>query len=54
MDVPIVLSLLSLKLNRSIHFDPQTDGIVGDAEAARLAVPEYRPPWQFPKEYLQC
>ncbi|MCL5096089.1 MAG: hypothetical protein M1608_00855 [Candidatus Omnitrophica bacterium] len=44
VDVPIVLSLLSLKLNRSIHFNPQTEGILGDAEAARLAVREYRPP----------
>lgn len=52
VDVPIVLSLLSLKLDRSIRFDPLTEGIVGDAEAARLAVPEYREPWKFPKEYL--
>ena len=22
------------------------------AEAARLAIPEYRSPWQFPKQYL--
>ena len=52
VDVPIVLSLLSLKLGRSIRFDPQTESIVGDAEAARLALPEYRAPWKFPKEYL--
>ena len=52
VDVPIVLSLLSLKLSRSIRFDPQTESIVGDAEAARLALPEYRPPWKLPKEYL--
>jgi hypothetical protein len=52
VDVPIVLSVLSLKLGRSIRFDPKTESIVGDAEAARLAVPEYRAPWKFPKEYL--
>ena len=37
---------------RSIRFDPQTESIVGDAEAARLAVPQYRAPWKFPREYL--
>jgi predicted dehydrogenase len=52
VDVPIVLSVLSLKLGRSIRFDPQTESIVGDPEAARLAVPEYRAPWKFPGEYL--
>ena len=52
VDVPIVLSLLSLKLGRSIRFDPATEAIVGDPEAARLAVPEYRAPWRFPRQYL--
>ncbi|MBM3882731.1 MAG: hypothetical protein FJ387_23915 [Verrucomicrobia bacterium] len=52
VDVPIVLSLLSLKLGRSIRFDPATEQIVGDPEAQRLAVPQYRAPWQFPKQYL--
>lgn len=52
LDVPIVLSLLPLKLGRSIRFDPQTESIVGDVEATRLAIPEYRSPWKFPKEYL--
>ena len=52
VDVPIVLSVLSLKLGRSIRFDPQTESIVGDADAARRAIPEYRAPWKFPKEYL--
>ena len=52
VDVPIVLSLLSLKLGRTIRFDPQTERIVGDGEAERRAVPEYRAPWRFPKEYL--
>lgn len=52
VDVPIVLSLLSLKLGRSIRFDPVKEKIVGDPEAARLAVPSYRKPWRFPKQYL--
>ena len=52
VDVPIALSLLSLKLGRSIRFDPATEKITGDAEAARLAVPEYRAPWKFPLEHL--
>ena len=52
VDVPIVLSLLSLKLGRSIQFDPATESIVGDKKAARMAIPEYRRPWRFPTEYL--
>jgi predicted dehydrogenase len=52
VDVPIELSVLSMKLGRSIKFDPATEKIVGDDEAAKLAVPEYRAPWKFPVEYL--
>lgn len=52
VDVPIVLSLLSLKLGRSIRFDPAKEQIVGDREAAKLAIPQYRSPWKFPKHYL--
>jgi predicted dehydrogenase len=52
IDVPIVLANLSLRLGRSIRFDPATRKIAGDEEAARLAVPVYRDPWKFPKEYL--
>ncbi len=52
VDVPIVLSLLSLKLGRSIRFDPTTEKIVGDGQAAKLAVPKYRSPWKFPTKYL--
>jgi len=53
VEAPIALSLLSLKLDRSIRFDPATERIVGDTEAARLAVPKYRAPWKFPKQYLK-
>jgi predicted dehydrogenase len=52
VDVPIELSVLSMKLGRSIKFDPASEKIVGDDEAAKLAVPEYRAPWKFPTEYL--
>ena len=53
IDVPLVLGLLSYRLGgRSIRFDPKTLKIVGDDEAARAAVPEYRAPWKFPAEYL--
>ena len=54
VDVPIVLSLLSLKLGRAIQFDPEKEQIVGDDGAARLAVPNYRAPWKFPKQYLKA
>lgn len=52
IDVPIVLGNLSYTLGRSIRFDPATEKIIGDAEAAKAAVPEYRHPWKFPAEYL--
>jgi hypothetical protein len=52
IDVPIALSTLSLQLGRSIRFDPDKELIIGDKEATRLAVPEYRAPWKFPLEYL--
>jgi len=50
--VPVALSTLSLKLGRSIRFDPESEKIIGDNEAVRLSVPEYRAPWKFPLEYL--
>ena len=52
VNVPIVLGNLSLKLGRSIQFDPATEKIVGDQEAAALSVPQYRHPWKFPEQYL--
>ena len=53
VDIPIQLSVLSMKLGRSIKFDPETEQIVGDKEAAKLAIPEYRAPWKFPSKYLK-
>jgi len=52
IDVPVALSTLSLKLGRSIRFDPDTEKIIGDNEAVKLSVPEYRSPWKLPLEYL--
>ncbi len=52
VDLPLTLGNLSYRLGRSIRLDPATETILGDSEAARLAVPEYRAPWRFPKEYL--
>jgi predicted dehydrogenase len=52
VDVPVCLANLSMQLGRSIRFDPATEKIVGDDEAARRSVPEYRDPWKFPAEYL--
>jgi hypothetical protein len=52
VDVPLVLSVLALKPGRSLRFDPKTESIVGDEDAARQAVPTYRDPWKFPRQYL--
>jgi len=52
IDMAITLSMLSLKLGRSIDFDPAKEKIVGDKEAEKLAIPIYRKPWKFPKHYL--
>jgi predicted dehydrogenase len=54
VDVPLVLANLSLRLGRSVRFDPAAETIVGDAEASRLAQPEYRSPWKFPEEYVRA
>ena len=54
VDVPVQLSLLSLKLGRSIRFDSFKEQIVGDREAAKLAIPKYRAPWKFPERYLKA
>ena len=53
VDLAITLANLSYKLGRSVRFDPQTEKIIGDEEAARLARPVYRAPWQFPAGYLR-
>lgn len=52
VDIPLVLGNLAYRLGRSVQFDPKKLTIVGDEEATKLAVPEYRAPWKFPIEYL--
>lgn len=54
VNVPVVLSLLSLKLGRSIRFDPDTCRVLGDDEAAKMTIPQYRAPWKFPEQYLKA
>ncbi len=41
VDVPIVLGNLAYRLGRSLTFDPDSEQIVGDEEAARLDVPAF-------------
>jgi predicted dehydrogenase len=45
VNVPLCLANLSLKLGRSIQFDPETERVVGDDEATAACVPTYRKPW---------
>lgn len=52
VDLAITLASLSYRLGRSVHFDPKKGTVVGDKQAARLAMPEYRHPWKFPKRYV--
>ena len=47
-----MLANLAMKVGRDLHFDPKTETILDDEEAAKLARPEYRDPWKFPEEYL--
>ncbi len=48
IDLALNLANLSMKVGRSIRFDSDKHAIVDDAQAAQLAVPEYRRPWKFP------
>ncbi len=52
VDLALTLGNLSYKLGRAVRFDPKTEKIVGDEEAARRAIPAYRAPYKFPAEYL--
>jgi hypothetical protein len=53
IDMAINLAMLSLKLGRSVRFDPAKETIPDDAEASRLIKPQYREPWKFPEKYLE-
>jgi predicted dehydrogenase len=52
IDLALTLANLSYRLGRSVKFDPRTERIVDDKQAARMARPEYRSPWKFPAQYL--
>jgi hypothetical protein len=52
IDLAINLANLSMKVGRDIRMDSSTHQIMGDSEAAKLALPEYRAPWKFPLEYV--
>lgn len=52
VDIALTLGNLAYRLKRSIRFDPQSEKIVGDPEAVKLARPEYRAPFKFPEKYL--
>jgi predicted dehydrogenase len=52
VDLAITLANLAYRLGRSVRFDPKTERIVGDQQAADLARPTYRDPWSLPTKYL--
>ncbi len=52
IDMALTLSMLSLKLGRSVRFDPATETILDDAEAVQQSKPTYRAPWRFPDQYV--
>jgi len=52
VDICCTLSLLAMKLGRTIRFDPKSLKIIGDEEANRLSRPAYRKPWKFPEAYV--
>jgi len=45
VNMPICLANLSYAIRRSVQFDPKTETISGDDEAAKLLMPVYREPW---------
>ncbi len=53
VDLPLTLANVAYTVGRDVRFDPRTEKIVGDREAARAARPVYRAPWKFPEEYLR-
>jgi predicted dehydrogenase len=53
LDAAIGLANIAYRLGRSVRFDPKTEKIIGDPEAAKLARPVYREPWRFPSQYVE-
>jgi predicted dehydrogenase len=54
VDLAVNLANLSYRLGRSVRFDPESERIVGDPEAAKAARPVYREPYRFPEKYLSA
>ena len=52
VSLAITLASIAYKLGRSVRFDPKTEKIAGDKQAAKLARPVYRRPWKFPAQYV--
>jgi hypothetical protein len=48
--VLVHLANISYRVGRTIHFDPKTLTITGDAEAAKLMTREYRKPFVVPEK----
>ena len=48
--VLIHLANISYRVGRTIHFDPETMTIQGDAEASKLMTREYREPFVVPEK----
>src|SRR5579875_2888293 len=44
------LANVSYRVGRTVHFDPATETVVGDLEAAKLMKGTYRPPFVVPEE----
>jgi hypothetical protein len=43
-----ILANLSMKLGRTLPWDPKTGRVIGDPEANRLLARPYRAPWVHP------
>jgi len=50
--VAMHLANIAIRLGRTIHFDPDTEQIIGDEEANRFVNIPMRAPWKIPEEYL--
>jgi hypothetical protein len=43
------LANIAYRLNRRVQWDADKEQFVGDTEAQRLLLPQYRAPWVLPK-----
>jgi hypothetical protein len=44
-----IMANLSMKLGRTLAWDPKTNRVIGDEEANRLLARPYRAPWVHPR-----